>query len=117
MHKIPIVSDKVKQLIELENKEPFQKIFTPLTNQPTNCYLKKIMTDLNINKIMTFHRVRHTFRTIAAKRGIRDSIAERIRGYAEGNDIKDFYTHLHDEDIIKEMLENGLSDGRKKRYI
>lgn len=58
MHKIPIVSDKVKQLIELENKEPFPKIFTPLTNQPTNCYLKKIMTDLNINKIMTFHRVR-----------------------------------------------------------
>lgn len=25
-------------------------------------------------------------------------------GHAEGNDIKDIYTHLHDEDIIQEML-------------
>lgn len=105
MYKIPIVSDRVKQLIELENKEPFQKIFTPFTNQSTNCYLKEIMKDLNINKTMTFHRVRHTFRTIAAKRGIINSIAERIREHAEGNNIEDIYTHLHDEDIIKEMLE------------
>lgn len=101
MYKIPIVSDKVKQLIELENKGLFQKIFTPLNNQPTNRYLKEIMKDLNINKTMTFHRARHTFRTIAAKRGMIDSIAERIMGHAEDNDIKVIYTHLHDEDIIK----------------
>lgn len=100
-YKIPIVSSTVMSL--LGNGEPFQKIFQPLSNQPTNRYLKEIMSDLKIDKIMTFHRARHSFRTIAAKRGIRDSIAERIMGHAEGNDIKDIYTHLHDEDIITEM--------------
>lgn len=100
-YKIPIVSSTVLSL--LGNGESFQKIFQPLSNQPTNRYLKDIMSDLKIDKTMTFHRARHSFRTIAAKRGIRDGIAERIMGHAEGNDIKDIYTHLHDEDIIIEM--------------
>lgn len=105
-YKIPIVSPIVIRL--LENGESFQKIFDPLTNQPTNRYLKEIMKDLKINKTMTFHRARHSFRTIAAKKGIRDSIAERIMGHAEGNDIKDIYTHLQDEDIVQEMLDKWV---------
>lgn len=105
-YKIPIVSPIVIRL--LENGESFQKIFDPLTNQPTNRYLKEIMKDLKINKTMTFHRARHSFRTIAAKKGIRDSIAERIMGHAEGNDIKDIYTHLQGEDIVQEMLDKWV---------
>ena len=105
-YKIPIVSPIVIRL--LENGESFQKIFDPLTNQPTNRYLKEILKDLKINKTMTFHRARHSFRTIAAKKGIRDSIAERIMGHAEGNDIKDIYTHLQDEDIVQEMLDKWV---------
>lgn len=120
MYKIPIVSNTVEQLLErkmtiktkngnqTKEKESFQKIFSPLTNQPTNRYLKEIMKDLKINKTMTFHRARHSFRTIAAKKGIRDGIAERIMGHAEGNNIKDIYTHLHDEDIVQEMLDKWV---------
>ena len=92
----------------LGNGEPCQKIFLPISNQPTNRYLKDIMADLKIDKTMTFHRARHSFRTIAAKKGIRDGIAERIMGHAEGNDIKDIYTHLHDEDIVKEMRDKWV---------
>lgn len=106
MYKIPIVSPIITNL--LGDGEGFQKIFQPLTNQPTNRYLKEIMKDLKINKTMTFHCARHTFRTIAAKKGIRDGIAERIMGHAEGNDIKDIYTHLHDEDIIQEIKEKWV---------
>lgn len=106
MYKIPIVSPIVMKL--LGNGESFQKIFQPLSNQPTNRYLKDIMSDLKINKAITFHRARHSFRTIAAKKGIRDGIAERIMGHAEGNDIKDIYTHLHDEDIIQEMKKKWI---------
>lgn len=105
-YKIPIVSPVVVKL--LGDGETFQKIFQPLSNQPTNRYLKDIMTDLKINKNITFHRARHTFRTIAARRGIRDGIAERIMGHAEGNDIKDIYTHLHDEDIVMEMADKWV---------
>lgn len=106
-YKIPIVSPKVVALIG--EGEPSQNIFSPISNQPTNRYLKSIMKDLHIEKEMTFHRARHTFRTIAARKGIRDSIAERIMGHAEGNDIKDIYTHLHDEDIVKEMLNKWIA--------
>lgn len=70
--------------------------------------LKSIMKDLHIEKEMIFHRARHSFRTIAAKKGIRDGIAERIMGHAEGNEIKDIYIHLHDEDIIKEMIDKWI---------
>ena len=109
-YKIPIVSPVVEQLMERKagDTDISQRIFSPLSNQPTNRYLKEIMKDLKINKTMTFHRARHTFRTIAAKKGVRDSIAERIMGHAEGNDIKDIYTHLHDEDIVKEMFDKWV---------
>ncbi|GHT34556.1 hypothetical protein AGMMS49574_22220 [Bacteroidia bacterium] len=56
----------------------------------------------------TIHLARHTWRTIAAHKGIRDTIAERIMGHAEGNDIKDIYTHPHDEDIVAEMAEKWV---------
>lgn len=65
-YKIPIVSPVVVAL--LGNGEPCQKIFLPISNQPTNRYLKDIMADLKIDKTMTFHRARHSFRTIAAKK-------------------------------------------------
>ena len=105
-YKIPIVSPKVVALIG--EGEPSQNIFSPISNQPTNRYLKSIMKDLHIEKEMTFHRARHTFRTIAARKGINDGIAERIMGHAEGNEIKDIYIHLHDEDIIKEMISKWI---------
>lgn len=105
-YKIPIVSPKVIALIG--EGEPSQNIFSPISNQPTNRYLKSIMKDLHIDKEMTFHRARHTFRTIAARKGINDGIAERIMGHAEGNEIKDIYIHLHDEDIIKEMISKWI---------
>lgn len=109
-YKIPIVSPIVSKLLrgKKDFEESFEKIFQPLTNQPTNRYLKEIMKDLKIDKIITFHRARHSFRTIAARKGIRDGIAERIMGHAEGNDIKDIYTHLHDEDIVQEMVDKWI---------
>lgn len=105
-YKIPIVSPKVVALIG--EGDSSQNIFSPISNQPTNRYLKSIMKDLHIEKEMIFHRARHSFRTIAAKKGIRDGIAERIMGHAEGNEIKDIYIHLHDEDIIKEMIDKWI---------
>lgn len=101
-YKIPIVSDKVEEL--LGTGKDFQKIFIPITNQASNRYLKSIMKDLNIEKTITFHRARHSFKTIATRKGMQSIIVERIMGHAEGNDIADIYTHLQEEDIIREML-------------
>lgn len=77
-YRIPIVSSKVKELLGI-GKE-FQKIFNPLQNQPTNRYLSAIMVEQNISKKITFHRSRHSFRTIAANKGIQESFAERMMG-------------------------------------
>lgn len=107
IYKIPIVSDKVKEL--LCTGKDFQKIFTSLTNQASNRYLKSIMSDLNIEKTVTFHRARHSFKTIAARKRMQSNIVERIMGHAEGNDIEDIYTHLQDEDIIQEMLNGWIA--------
>jgi integrase len=106
-YKIPIISPKVFALIG--EGQSFEKIFSPLSNHQTNVYLKEIIKELHIDKVITFHRARHTFRTIAARKGVRDGIAERIMGHTEGNEIKDIYTHLHDEDIIKEMISKWLA--------
>lgn len=62
------------------------------------------MKHAGIDKDINFHRARHSCRTIMARKDIKDITAERIMGHAEGNDIKDIYTHLTNEDIIREML-------------
>lgn len=103
IYKIPIVSPVLISLIEMNDKKTYQKIFLPLANWRTNRLLKEIMQDFKIEKTITFHRARHTFRTIAAKRGVRDCIAERIMGHAIGNNIQDIYMHLDDEDIVAEI--------------
>ncbi|BES62845.1 site-specific integrase [Dysgonomonas capnocytophagoides] len=108
LYKIPIVSPTVKSLLEMENKKSFQKIFFPLSNNTINRYLKKIIKEAGINKTITLHRARHTFRTIAAKKGIRDSIAERIMGHASRDSIQDIYMHLSDEDIVMEMRDRWI---------
>lgn len=47
-YKIPIVSSTVLELVG--NGEEVEKIFHPLTNQPTNRYLKVIMKEVGIKK-------------------------------------------------------------------
>lgn len=51
----------------------------------------------------------HSFRSLVTKKGIGYIIDERIMGHAEGNDIKNIYTHLHDEDIVREMLDKWIA--------
>ncbi len=70
--------------------------------------MKEMVEDLKIAKTMTFHRARHTFRTLCAKKGIRDGIAERIMGHATGNTIQDIYMHLDDEDIVSEIRDKWI---------
>lgn len=106
-YKLPIVSPKVTSL--LGSGKHFQKIFSPLSNQPTNRYLSEIMKDANIHKKITFHRGRHIFRTIAARKGIREQVAELIMGHSSKNHIQAIYTHLTDEDLIQEMAAKWIA--------
>lgn len=106
-YKLPIVSPTVCKL--LGTGKGFQKIFTPLSNQPTNRYLAEIIKEAHIDKKITFHRGRHSFRTIAARRGIREQVAELIMGHSAKNHIQAIYTHLTEEDLIQEMLAKWIA--------
>lgn len=106
-YQIPIVSDKVKSL--LGTGQDFQKIFTALSNQPTNRYLKEIMKEQGIDKRITYHRARHSFRTIATGKGISDSNIERMMGHSEKDIMKETYTHLQVDYLIREMLEKWIA--------
>jgi integrase len=97
---IPIVNSRLIKLIG--NGFPEQKIFQTLENQPTNRYLKSILTGNKISKLLSFHDARHTFRTIVDKKGIRPSIIKKIMGHADG-DISDMYNHTSIEDVILEV--------------
>lgn len=104
---IPIVSDKVKELLGCG--EDFQKIFNPLQNQPSNRYLKDIMKDNGIKKDITFHRARHSFKTIADDRGMKDNIIKTIMGHTRKGDISEKYTHRQATTIIREMLNKWIA--------
>jgi len=56
----------------------------------------RCVSPITVSAVIT-HCGRHTFRTIAAKKGIREEIAGRIMGHVKSNEIKDIYNHLHDD--------------------
>lgn len=58
-YKIPIVSPVIESLLERKSENACQHIFSPLTNWRTNKLLKEIISELNIDKNMTFHTGRH----------------------------------------------------------
>jgi integrase len=79
-----------------------QKIFNVLTDQPTNRYLKNIITKAEIRKSISFHCSRHTFATVARALGIPLDIISRILGHT---DLKTtaIYTKYDDRERIEEM--------------
>ena len=79
-----------------------QRVFSVLTDQPTNRYLKDIMVVAKINKSISFHCSRHTFATVARSLGIPLDIISEILGHT---DLKTtgIYTKYEDEMKIKEM--------------
>ncbi|MBF0647910.1 tyrosine-type recombinase/integrase [Dysgonomonas sp. GY75] len=47
----------------MENKESFQKIFFPLSNNTINRHLKEIIKEADIHKKITLHCLRHSWAT------------------------------------------------------
>jgi len=63
--------------------KPSEKLFSVLTNQKTNEYLKLIMIHANINKNISFHSARHTFATTAITLGIPIEVVSKLLGHNE----------------------------------
>ncbi len=79
-----------------------QKVFKVLSDQPTNRYLKEIMTLAGINKTISFHCSRHTFATIANTKGINYDIIAKYLGHTDVKTTK-IYAKFENELLISEM--------------
>jgi len=96
---IPLIP-KAKQLIPKKVFEA-QPIFNVLHDQPTNRYLKDIMTVANINKSISFHCSRHTFATVSKSLGMEYDVISKILGHTDIKTTKVYakyeLSHLEEE--------------------
>jgi site-specific recombinase XerD len=76
---IPLIN-KAKQLIP-EGRFENQTVFKVLSNQPTNRYLKEIISMAVISKQISFHCARHTFATNSLTLGIPIDIVSKVLGH------------------------------------
>lgn len=60
-----------------------QKVFKVLTSQPTNRYIKEIVSSARINKKISFHCGRHTFATLCKSHGINYDVIAKYLGHAD----------------------------------
>lgn len=97
----PVFVPLVPQALKLICVQEDLKLFRTFANQPTNRWLKDIMTIAGISKHITYHCSRHTFATLSLQWGISKTMVAEIMGI----DMKtvDVYAKLQEESIINEM--------------
>jgi integrase/recombinase XerC len=103
--RIPLIP-KAENLYTPGLKE--QKVFRVFTDQPTNRYLKSIMTAAKIYKRVSFHCARHTFATNALTLGIPIEVVSKILGHKDLN-VTQIYAKVIDTKKIEEMKKFGNS--------
>lgn len=98
---VPLIPQAKKIICVQENR----KLFKTFTNQPTNRYLKDIMTAAKIEKHITFHCSRHTFGTLSIYWGIPKEVVAEIMGV----DMKtvNVYAKMLEEVKTREMEKWG----------
>lgn len=100
--RVPLI-DKAKKL--LPNEKMYfknQPIFKVLTNQPTNRYIKDVISIADIKKKISIHCARHTFATVGIDLGIPIDVISKLLGHT---------------DIKTTMIYAKYSDGVKKREM
>jgi site-specific recombinase XerD len=97
---IPLIN-KAKQLIP-EGRFENQTVFKVLSNQPTNRYLKEIISMAVISKQISFHCARHTFATNSLTLGIPIDIVSKVLGHKNLRTTQ-IYLHYQLDHITNEM--------------
>lgn len=69
--------------------------------------------DIN-NNTYSVHTLRHTCATLLYKAGIDIKVIQELLGHSDVNTTK-IYTHLHDEEVKKQMMEHPLAKYKMKQ--
>ncbi|PLW93688.1 MAG: hypothetical protein C0592_05340 [Marinilabiliales bacterium] len=98
---IPLVK-RAQELIPDNDKEIDQLVFSTISNQKTNKYLKTAIEGAGITRKITYHCSRHTFATIALNLGIPKDVVQKILGHSQIR-TTDIYAKMEDKTIEREM--------------
>lgn len=78
----------------LPNVEITGKIFPMRSNQKFNTYLKILVSELSIEKVVSSHILRHTFRSLLEDAGINNmKVVKYLMGHTLMDDIEGVYNH------------------------
>jgi site-specific recombinase XerD len=98
-----LFSGKGEQIIKKYLQEGQKTIFTPISNQKVNEYLKIIQYDAGIKKKLTMHAARHTFGTQMAARTEDPYLIMKLMGH---RDVRTSQQYIHmAEQITDKKLE------------
>lgn len=99
---VPLVNNAIL-LIDLTHPKD-EHIFEKISNQKTNQYIKEVINIARIQKVVTFHKARHTFGTNSINAGIPREIVKKMMGHSK-NEMTDHYARLRPSTIINTSLE------------
>ena len=105
--KVPLLP-KAQEILSLylkENDTPnSETLFPVFSNQKVNKYLKEIMEQLNIRKIITFHSARHTFATtITLSNGVPIETVSKLLGHTKLSTTQ-IYARVLETKVSSDML-------------
>ena len=82
----------------------YGKLFSMLTNQKTNSYLKEIADICGIKKNLTFHLARHTFATMSLSKGVPMESVSKMLGHTNIRTTQ-IYARITNKKIEHDMEE------------
>jgi len=98
-----LFSGKGEQIINKYLQEDQKTIFSPISNQKANEYLKYIQNEAGIKKILSMHAARHTFGTQMAARTEDPYLIMKLMGH---RDVRTSQAYIHmAEQITDRKLE------------
>jgi len=103
-----IRNEKAKHLrlgVRYTKDSPFfsSQVCTSLRADHLNTRWKKIQNSIGIDQTISFHKLRHTFATLCAKRGVQITAARDLLGHDTIETTAKIYTH-----VDKEMREEAI---------
>ena len=103
---VPVLASAMEIILrhaDIQELPPQQPLFTMMSNQKTNAYLKEIAEICGIPKALTFHAARHTFATtVTLQNGVSIETVSSMLGHSSIR-MTEHYARIVDSKVATEM--------------
>lgn len=100
--KIPLTRMSKKIIHDVSELRLYGKIFELCSDQKMNDYIKKVASEAEIDKPLSFHSARHTFATFFLRKTKNLAALQKLLGHSNIRETM-IYSHVLMEDIEKDM--------------